>query len=37
MKMDIEDHEGYTPLKIAVFEKQWSVVWLIAGFQSALR
>ena len=28
---------GWTPMKFAVFKKNWSIVWLLARFQSALQ
>ena len=39
-KIDIvafRQNDGYTPIKFAVFNKKWSIVWLLARFQSALQ
>ena len=39
-KIDIvafRNNVGWTPIKFAVFKKNWSVVWLLARFQSGLQ
>jgi ankyrin repeat protein len=35
--VEFQNNVGWTPMKYAVFNKNWSVVWLLALFQSALQ